>query len=240
MSGPVQTFWLQSLSNDTAALPSTGMTYVGMHLGWSVVLAWLCAGLLACCGPAWQLHKRRLGVVTLLAGMTAWLPGPWGSAYWLGLVCQAPSTVTVLVCAGLLWRRLKAVPGSPWLALVDDPWGGRWRLALAATGTLLGWALLLDSFALLPVELYAWGFSPLATGLLVLLALLPWVFASNSRPVLHVQLLAFLGVVSLLVFVIWRLPTGNVWDAVLDPLLWLALQVYLVRLGLKRRATAPR
>jgi hypothetical protein len=31
------------------------------------------------------------------------------------------------------------------------------------------------------------------------------------------------------VFGIWRLPTGNAWDAVLDPWLWLVLQGYLVR-----------
>jgi hypothetical protein len=41
--------------------------------------------------------------------------------------------------------------------------------------------------------------------------------------------LAWGGAVALMVFVLWRLPTGNVWDAVLDPWLWVALHFYLGR-----------
>jgi len=33
----------------------------------------------------------------------------------------------------------------------------------------------------------------------------------------------------LLFFVLTRLPTGNLWDALLDPLLWIVLQVYAIR-----------
>jgi hypothetical protein len=38
----------------------------------------------------------------------------------------------------------------------------------------------------------------------------------------------------LLLFAATRLPTGNLWDAVLDPWLWLALQGVLVRRLLRR------
>jgi len=31
------------------------------------------------------------------------------------------------------------------------------------------------------------------------------------------------------VYVLTRLPTGNVWDALLDPLLWIYLHVWLMR-----------
>ena len=38
----------------------------------------------------------------------------------------------------------------------------------------------------------------------------------------------------LLLFVLTRWPSGNLWDALLDPLLWLGLQFFGLR-GLKRR-----
>jgi hypothetical protein len=38
---------------------------------------------------------------------------------------------------------------------------------------------------------------------------------------------------ALLLLVALRLPTGNVWDAVLDPCVWLVLQVMLVRRWLR-------
>jgi hypothetical protein len=97
----------------------------------------------------------------------------------------------------------------------------RAHLALAILAVLLGWALLLDTLALLPVQLYAWGFSPLAAGLVAVGALLPWVLARRSLRATDWRM----GVVPLavLMLVVWRLPSGNAWDAVLDPCLWLVL-----------------
>jgi hypothetical protein len=37
-----------------------------------------------------------------------------------------------------------------------------------------------------------------------------------------------------LVFVVWRLPSGNVWDAILDPWAWLVLQGWLLARGWHR------
>jgi hypothetical protein len=100
-------------------------------------------------------------------------------------------------------------------------------------GVLLGWALLLDSFAVLPMQLYAWGFSPVALFLVVVVALLPWVVSGQMAPP-HLKAGYFVVPLAALVFVAWRLPTGNVWDAVLDPWLWLGLQVWLFRRTLVR------
>jgi hypothetical protein len=42
----------------------------------------------------------------------------------------------------------------------------------------------------------------------------------------------------LLLFAATRLPTGNVWDAILDPWLWLLLQLVLLRRLLRRKNAA--
>jgi hypothetical protein len=93
----------------------------------------------------------------------------------------------------------------------------------------LGYLLMLDTFAVLPLQIYAWGFSPLLLLVLLALSLLPWCTAPVSRvaPV-------WLAPVALLLFAATRLPTGNLWDALMDPWLWLILQGLLVR-GLYRR-----
>ena len=225
MNGPITLQlggWLaQALATDSPTLPTAGAMQVWLHLGWSVVLAWLGVKLTE------RLLAGRVQIKWLhwLAGLCmaawAWLPGPGGVAYWLGLAFQAPSATGVLLCAALL--RFSDPP---------QPSGGLllWQAGLAA---LLGWALLLDSFAVLPMQLYAWGFSPAALFLVVLLAMLPWVFGGHMSQ--H-SLMAAYGVVPLaaLVFVVWRLPSGNVWDAVLDPWVWVALQVWLLKRGWMR------
>jgi hypothetical protein len=95
----------------------------------------------------------------------------------------------------------------------------------------LGWVLLLDTFAVLPLQLYAWGFSPAAPVLVMVMVLLPWVFARGAQPFFSAQLLLPCAV---LLFVLLRLPTGNVWDAVLDPGLWIALHGVALRMALRR------
>lgn len=211
--------WLaQLLATDAPVLPSSLALQVWLQLGWSVVLAWL--GLVAV--------ARRPWVVAGLLALWTWLPGPLSPAYWLGLAFQTPSAVTVLLCAGLLWERWAGAPtaATPQHAAVPVAAHGR-ILALAVLGVLLGWALLLDTFAVLPVQVYAWGFSPAAPGLALLAALLPWVLDRKSAPVRDFR--CWLAPAALLVLVVWRLPTGNVWDALLDPWLWLMLHAVVIR-----------
>jgi hypothetical protein len=136
-----------------------------------------------------------------------------------------PSVLTVVLSASLLWDRLAS--GRAAAAPTVDVATERGTLALVVIGVLAGWALLLDTFALLPVQLYAWGFSPAAVGLVLLLVLLPWVALGSAAGARRCD--PWLVPIALLVFGIWRLPTGNAWDAVLDPWLWLVLQGYLVR-----------
>ena len=228
--------WLaQAWATDSPALPTAGAMQVWLHLGWGVVLAWLGA-----CLAGWLFaeHKHDVQVkwVTALAlAAWAWVPGPGGAAYWLGLAFQAPSATSVLMCAALLAMRLRVTGSNRATRLFYDTarsLGGT-ALWLAWMGALLGWALLLDSFAVLPLQLYAWGFSPAALFLVIVMALLPWaVGCSNSGSGLVAP--GFVVPVAALVFVVWRLPSGNVWDAILDPWAWLMLQGWLLGDGWNR------
>jgi hypothetical protein len=104
-----------------------------------------------------------------------------------------------------------------------------WVLLLSCL--LLGYGLMVDTFAVLPLQLYIWGFSPGLLLVMLALALLPWVVLPAGRTS---GLSQWLAPVVLLLFAATRLPTGNLWDAVLDPWLWLALHVVLVRRLLTR------
>ena len=210
--------WLAPLlATDAPVLPQAGLVEVNLSLGWSVVLAWLGAWGVA----RWTSRPGVQAGVALLLALWAWLPGAFTPDYWLGLAFQAPSLVTTLLCAGLLWDRLARTPAHG-----PQP-AQRSALALAVLGMSAGWALLADTFARLPVPLYAWGFSPLVTALVLLAAALPWVLWRDGRRPWLVPL-------AVLVFAVLRLPSGNVWDAVLDPWLWLVLHGYLLR-AIRRR-----
>lgn len=224
MSAQVWDWLAPLLGTDSPVLPDAGLVRLNLYLGWSVVLAWLGARVAAYWTPR---PSVRVGVAILMA-LWAWLPGPFAPTYWLGLAFQAPSLVTVLLCAGLLYRRCT----EPFVHSTGVQSLPRGTLVPAVLGVVAGWALLLDAVALLPVQLYAWGFSPLASALVWLVALLPWVAARNIHAL---GFRAWAGPLAVLLFVAVRLPSGNVWDAVLDPWLWLVLHGYLVRAAWRRR-----
>ncbi len=228
--------WLsQAWATDSPVLPTAGAMQVWLHLGWSVVLAWLGVWLAGRLFAGRKHAAQGKWVTVLFLAAFAWVPGPGGAAYWLGLAFQAPSVSSVLMCAALLASRLHATSGNRATRLLNENAGssGDAALWLAWMGVLLGWALLLDSFAVLPLQLYAWGFSPAALFLVVVMALLPWVV---GRRTCQFSPLApgFVVPVVALVFVVWRLPTGNVWDAVIDPVAWLALQGWLLKCSWSR------
>ncbi len=263
----------RALALDTALLPAPWLMRVWLSLGWALVSAALGMALAA----RWTERAWLRWSVAGALALWACLPAPYASAYWLGLAFQAPSVVTGLCCALLLYTRLRPPAGertAPVLAprkaqpakapkaqltkaparahattrRHDDedvpaptpaaaPPGARhgdWILALL--GVLLGWVLLLDTLALLPLQVYAWGFSAAAVALALVVAALPWVF---SRPDAAAQPWLAVVPLALLLFVATHLPSGNVWDVLLDPWLWVALHVYLVR-RLSRRFFAVR
>jgi hypothetical protein len=144
---------------------------------------------------------------------TLW-PGTASPAYWLGLAFQSPSLTSIIVCLGWLLHRTHRPQGRSDFLLESDL---RALHMLSMMGVVLGWLLLLDTMALLSFSLYAWGFGSNAFAVAMALAALLWVALptrASSLPLLVLTL-----------FAISRLPSGNVWDALLDPWLWLVLQI---------------
>lgn len=160
----------------------------------------------------------------------ALVPGSASPTFWLGLAFQAPSLMTVLLC--LLWvyskvgRRSESVFSDLGVQALDL------KIALFL-GVALGWVLLIDTLALWPVSVYAWGFSAAALGGVAIVTVVVWAFAAGLKPRAarsRVSSVVVLGVLAL--FVLTRWPSGNLWDALLDPWLWVALQWVAFRVGL--------
>lgn len=95
-------------------------------------------------------------------------------------------------------------------------------MVLASAGVLLGWGLFGDMLAWWSVSIYAWGFSTSALALACALAFYLWC-VNGAHIAGQTYTLGFTAV--LFMFVMTRLPTGNLWDALLDPWLWFMLQV---------------
>lgn len=202
------------------ALPDLAVMQVWLHTGWALVLGGMAAAVLQRYGV-----QRRLGwAVPLVLAVWAAVPGPLSAAYWLGLAFGAPSAVLALGCgwAGLrawgVWKMEPVRATQPQAGAVQA------EQALLWLGVVLGWVLLLDTLAQWPLALYGLGFGRGAWVLVSVLALLPLLQAGAAR-----RASAWLLPAALVLFALLRLPTGNVWDAVLDPWLWLGLQVVLVR-----------
>ena len=210
--------WILSAQNDAARLPALLWQQWWLSAGWSVVMAWL---------GVWSVSRligRTDAKLTASLGLAVWvwLPGSWGGAYWLGLAFQAPSVTSVLLC-GLLWGQMLLWPGQP--KHLRKPWSGN-LLFLALCGATLGWALLLDTLGIWSGSLYNWGFGAAAPAIVIGIAVLAWVFAKKALPVSNgVALL----VTAIWLFVSLRLPTGNLFDALLDPLFWCCLQFALIQ-----------
>lgn len=203
-------------------LPSLDLQLVYGPLAWGLVLA--------ACGVAVLTRKRpfpaRLAVawVVIAFAACAW-PGPRSPAYWLALVFQFPSAALVAFCAITIHANatgragLRALPAG--LAM-----------ALAGGGALL----YLDSAGWLNLGLYAHGFGTPAAlaGLLIGVATVVSIARGRQR------MPAFAILLAVTLFALARLPTGNLWDALIDPLLWLwAIFSLLARAAARRPAGAP-
>ncbi len=225
LSGLVQAL----MRTDIPALPDAALRPIGVHMLWGILLA--AAGWRA----GYRLPARwRAGFAALIA-LWSLIPGPASPAYWLEMAFAAPSWTSALLCVFYLQMHLHQTAGlgegASGKAPADIPWP--WTIA----GIALGWVLALDTFALLPLtdSVYAWGFTPLATLVLVLVAASAWLVRPDWATALPV--------LAIVLYVLTRLPSGNVWDAVTDPLLWLylhgavVLRVWRQRNGRRRRLT---
>lgn len=211
------------VSTENPLLPGTTAIWWALHLGWALVLG---SGAMLLAGRLAERYQWALSLSLLVLTL---LPGPVSPAYWLGLVFQAPSLTSVVLCLGCVLERLRRRQGRGCGIAAVDP---RALKILLFFGIALGWLLLLDTLACLPVSVYAWGFASAAVAAMLVLASLLWLLRGSWVSVLPFIVLAL--------FVIGRWPTGNLWDALLDPLLWLALQVAWLVSGWRRWTPARR
>lgn len=209
------------------SLPAPWLTQLGMSTLWGLVLSW---GAVMVALRLWPgLQGRGRWALVLAVMVLSWWPGMASPTYWLGLSFQSPSLVLGLVAGYGLWVRMLPAAGQP------GPWVARGSQVtwLCVLGIVLGWVLLLDTLALWPRSVYAAGFNPaaLVALALVLVALALW----------HAGLPVVLLAAVLLLFAITRLPSGNVWDALSDPLLWVGLHFKLMRdvLAHRRAKSTP-
>ncbi len=194
-------------SPDNALLPGATAAWLALHLGWAIVLG---TGVFLL---AERFVPRYPWALAGLALLWTLLPGALSPAFWLGLAFQSPSTMTVFLCLSWLLGQGGRIPSAAASFAAADAQAFK---RLLAPAVLLGWILLLDTLALLPVSVYAWGFAASTVAVAVVTAALYWLRQGSRASALPLAVLAF--------FVLTRLPSGNLWDALLDPLLWLVLQ----------------
>ena len=183
---------------------------------WALTLGgavhWLARG----CSPG----VRQAALVLVLLWVA--LPGSASLAYWLAQAFQMPSLSSAALALGYLWRVWRGPPRASARLGARAATACQLMHSLRWLAVLLGWLLLLDLLALLPLPLYGLGFGTPALVVAVSLLLLFWL-RWGAEPAARPWLA--LAAAVLLLFVLTRWPSGNLWDALLDPLLWLGLQL---------------
>ena len=202
------------LANVSPVSPSAALLHIAYPLAWGTVAAWAVAA------SATKLSRSVRLALVALALVAAWWPGSWNLPYGLGMAFQLPSWTALLLCLLSLYRNLgpKASPTAMTIGpdAATPPKGSPdWFMALSLG---LGVILLLDTFILLPFALYRWGFSLLTLVVALLVVVSVWV---TSNPGTMARSRSGLLLVVLAMYVVTRLPTGNVFDALIDPWLWL-------------------
>lgn len=182
------------------------------RLGWAVVLAAVVLAVTALRQPP----SRRTVLATLGAfAVLMSLPGPWSPAHWIGLAFQRPSALGIALCVLSIEAR--------WSGRTDRP---TMPAALAAALAFAGALLYLDASGWIARGVYPSGFGPVGAPVAGLLIGVGAAAALvMGRGTAHA--LALLAAV--LAFALCRLPTGNLWDALIDPFLWVWAVVVLAR-----------
>jgi len=188
-------------------LPELEWQIIYGRLAWAAVLVTILAALLS---SAWPHSRRMPGAAMAMLGISvvvlSMLPGEASPAYWLGLAFHWPSGLLVGLCLGKLYllrdgrREHNAMP-----------------VGLAVPVALAGAVLYLDAIGLLSLGVYYLGFEPVAAPLSALALAL----AGSAAVMLgRLRLQSFALLLAAVIYMLLRLPTGNLWDALLDPLLW--------------------
>jgi len=199
-------------------LPGLALQNCYGKLAWGLVFAALAYAMLP---ASFQRSRMKVALLAVAAMAVMLLPQQYSPAYWLALAFQWPSGLLAACCLLVLAR--------PWLPAAQAE--GSMPATFAAPLALLGALLYLDTFGLIPLGLYYWGFSPMAAPMLAL-GVAAVCVAAIMLGRARAQHVAVLGAIAL--FSVLRLPTGNLWDALLDPLLWLWAVASLAYMGWRK------
>lgn len=191
-----------------AVLPIAELLPTWVKLSWCIVLSAMVLRLS-------RFNKAGIWSAAAVAA-SMWLPPADLLSGYLALVFQTPSLVLVVWGLGS-WSDVV----KPRECSTTAP------ISMALIGVLLGWGLVIDELNAWPTffnpQLYAFGFESSAL----------WFVLAIAAAMLCLSHVSMRWVIStmflLIVYVLLRLPTGNVWDALLDPFVWLALHVQLWR-----------
>jgi hypothetical protein len=210
--------------------PSLSMLSVGMHLGWALTLG---AGAVFLLRTAKVTNVTSRRIVALLIVLLCLLPNEWSPSWWLGLAFQTPSLTLQGLCGLYLYQHLKIQPATtiPLPESTTTTGEAPWPLSLLLVAIISGWVLALDTFALFDIALYAIGFTPYAVLAALFFACLLQLISARSghaQNTRHYRELAAIVLIAMLVHLLLRLPTGNMWDALLDPWLWVIAHVVAV------------
>jgi hypothetical protein len=216
-------FW--SLLSPATVVPALPVQQVFHAAGWLALLSWCTVGFLPVEDKRW---RWLVSSVFWLLFMGCW---SWPLSA-LGMAFQTPSLLTLCLCMANAWKSIhnasprlfytaRAVTVSAWL----------WLLL-----AILGWLLFLDTLGWLSLNLYAAGFDHLLPWLGWLCAL-AWLFLAYwfDLPAWHRQA-AGCWLLATGLFVFTKAPSGNMWDAWLDPWLWLWANAKLIGIWWRYRA----
>lgn len=241
-------------------LPDLRLQSIALALGWGIVTACLLVEVLARLRPGST--RRVLAVAGMLMFGLAWLPGRASPAWWLGLAFQWPSTLLVLLAGARLRYRLRA-SGDPrddedslQLGMAVEPLlPFQAALLLAGAGILL----YIGTFGAGPF-VYRSGYTDTVVLLFVTLAIAGWYWGGyrgenkranrgtnpgTNRGGHAMPRTSLLFALAIGIHMATRLPTGNAWDALIDPFIVIlslvacaraALAVRLVRRAQRRAA----
>lgn len=190
------------------SLPDLALQIVYGRLAWALIAASLLLALLPVILPAVfpAITRRTLAIAAAAMVALMALPGEASPAFWLILVFQYPSGLLLGCCLVSLAAR----------------WQGRevrfaLRPGLALALTIAGLVLYLDAFGVLSLGWYYSGFGGAGAPLAACAAAAACAVAIVRRRATGTAAAVLIAV---LLFSLLRLPSGNLWDALLDPLLW--------------------
>lgn len=197
-------------------IPALNLATMDRHVGWALTLAAVTLFLLR-----WAPKSMRFafGAAVFLLAL---VPVNWGLSQWMGQAYQTPSLVTQGLALLYLYRVLMSA-GTAECGPAST--NNRWPVSVLLVSIAVGWILVLDTFAILPMPLYALGYStePALFGLVA--AVVFWTVSMKSSngagDAQGSRDLAVVLVLAIAIHTFTRLPSGNAWDAMLDPWLWL-------------------